>query len=58
MIAKYLAEHGHRFVEEWLQPYLLIPWADFWSRSSSIFRISDGLGDPLLKRFGPSFVGA
>ena len=36
MIAKYLAEHGQRFVEEWLQPYLLTPWADFWAHVDCI----------------------
>jgi len=33
LIAKYLAEHGQRFVEEWLLPILRLPWAAFWEIS-------------------------
>ena len=34
LLARYLAEHGVRFLEKWLEPYLSIPgrlfWAEIW----------------------------
>ena len=30
LIARYLAEHGHVFYEEWLKPYLSMPGSCFW----------------------------
>ncbi len=32
LIARYLAEHGARFYESWLRPYLAMPGRLFWSR--------------------------
>ena len=30
LIARYLAEHGQAFYQEWLQPYLTMPGRSFW----------------------------
>lgn len=30
LIARYLAEHGTQFWQSWLQPYLVMPGAQFW----------------------------
>lgn len=32
VIARYLAEHGQRFAEKWLEPYLQLPGAVFWRK--------------------------
>jgi len=31
VLARYLAEHGTRFLEKWLKPYLIMPGRDFWA---------------------------
>lgn len=30
LLARYLAEHGQRFCEKWIEPYLLMPGSQFW----------------------------
>lgn len=30
LLARWLAEHGTGFLEKWLQPYLIMPGAQFW----------------------------
>lgn len=30
IIARYLAEHGVKFLEKWLRPYLIMPGSQFW----------------------------
>jgi len=36
LIARYLAEHGQRFYQQWLQPYLDMPGSQFWHGSTAL----------------------
>lgn len=42
LIARYLAEHGQRFHQEWLKPVLAMSGRDFWS--FSWLEVAPGLG--------------
>jgi len=46
IIARYLAEHGQRFYEKWLEPYLAMPGRLFWSLELPFIATSSG-GLPL-----------
>ena len=45
LIARYLAEHGQRFFEKWLRPFLVMSGSDFWS---SFRGGSPGPGGPVV----------
>lgn len=40
VLAKYLAEHGLKFAESWIRPYLMIPWPDIWRLNFDAARAS------------------
>lgn len=48
IIARYLAEHGTRLSEKWLQPLLTMPGSQFWPNIFDHSRVSPPLltGDP------------
>lgn len=39
VLARYLAEHGQRFYQKWLEPYMAMPGREFWG----VFAWSDDL---------------
>jgi len=47
LLARYLAEHGVRFLEKWLKPYLSMPGHSFWST----LRVRNTDGVPMLKSY-------
>jgi len=47
-LARYIAEHGHHFYEDWLQPYLSMPGREFWSQ---IFRVPGDRAGPLIPAY-------
>lgn len=47
LLARYLSEHGVKFLESWLQPYLILPGGQFWSQVSQNLVAIVGLpGEP------------
>ena len=44
VIARYLAEHGTQFYQDWLRPYLSLPGATFWTLAFSADRVRVPLG--------------
>lgn len=57
LIARYLAEHGHRFYEKWLKSVLTMPGSYFWPLAFAAARKADFEGRLIFPSSSPKGLG-